>query len=314
MYRILSLDGGGIRGLLTTRLLEKLNLALPGFLDQFDLFAGTSTGAIPALGLAAGFSPAELSHIYQHHHREVFKDSFWDNLKDGYMVWGANYSHKGLQGVLANFFGDRTLGDLKKRVLIPTVHLDNKATQEGKPRYWKAKFFHNFPEDKPEADIHHLAADVALRSTAAPVYFPLYQGYIDGGLAANNPSLCALVQAIQAEDKPLNDIMLLSLGTGKNPKFIPEQEGDWGLIQWAYRHKKAEIRALKYPLVEMMFEVNIGLADYQCKQLLKTRYHRLDPLLPGPIDLDDCTQIGRLNKLAGCCDIRETITWLKNHL
>ena len=312
MYRILSLDGGGVRGLLTTRLLEKIDLVLPKFWTQFDLIAGTSTGAIPALGLAAGISPAALSEVYQESHAQVFKDSVWDNVKDLLAVTGAQYSTAGLKQVLADLFGHKNLGDLQKKVLIPAVHLDNQSTDPATPRHWKTKFFHNFTGR--DSDVAESVVDVALRSTAAPIYFPIYQGYIDGGLAANNPSMCALVQALKEGERPLQEIMLFSLGTGQNPKFIPEQEGDWGLLQWAYRKATPESPALRLPLVELIFEVSIGLADYQCRQFLGERYHRLDPILKEPIDLDDGTQVHRLNQLAGRIDLAETTAWLQQHL
>jgi patatin-like phospholipase/acyl hydrolase len=312
MYRILSLDGGGIRGLLATRLLQKIDLDLPKFWTQFDLIAGTSTGAIPALGLAAGISPADLSEVYQESHAQVFKDSAWDNVKDLLAMTGAQYSAAGLKRVLANLFGQKTLGDLQKRVIVPAVHLDNQSADPVKPRHWKTKFFHNFAGD--DSDAAELVVDVALRSTAAPVYFPIYQGYVDGGLAANNPSMCALVQALKEGEGPLEEIALFSVGTGLNPKFIPEQEGDWGLLQWAYRNATPASPTLRLPLIEMIFEVSIGLADYQCRQFLGERYHRLNPILKEPIDLDDGAQVYRLNQLAGRIDLKETITWLKRHL
>lgn len=312
MYRILSLDGGGVRGLLSTRLLEKIALSLPGFLDQFDLIAGSSTGAIPALGLAAGIAPEQLSELYQEHYQAVFADNLLDNIKDGLVAWGAQYSNEGLKDALAQLFGDQTLGDLPRNVLVPTVHLDNNPADPNEPRHWKAKFFHNYLGD--DSDAGERVVDVALRSTAAPVFFPIYQGYIDGGIAANNPSLCALVQAMNAADKGLDEIVLFSIGTGQNPKFISDLEGDWGLVQWSYRRATEESPALRFPLVEMMFEVNVGLAHYQCRQFLGQRYHRLDPILRDPIDLDDDQQVFRLNQLAGRLDVQASIDWLKQFL
>ena len=300
--------------MLTTRLLEKLELARPGFLAKFDLITGASTGAISALGLAAGITPAVLSTVYQEKGRLVFADSWLDNILDGIVAWGAQYSNEGLKQILQDLFGGKTLGDLPKKVLIPTVDLDNKSQDPRLPRQWKAKFFHNYPGDG--SDAAQRVVDVALRSMSAPVFFPIYQGYIDGGLAANNPSMCALVQALGESDEAqtLDDIVLLSVGTGRNPKFIPELDADWGLVQWAYRRRTPEQPPLRVPLVELMFEVNIGLADYQCRQLLGASYHRLDPILREPIDLDDNSQISQLNRLAGRKEnLEKTITWLKQY-
>ncbi|MEM7031164.1 MAG: patatin-like phospholipase family protein [Chloroflexota bacterium] len=310
MYRILSLDGGGVRGLLATRLLEKIAQRQPQFWEKFDLIAGTSTGAIPALGLAAGLTPHDLSDVYQRSCELVFRDGVVDNLRDGFSAWGAQYSHEGLKEVLQGLFGDKRLGDLNKKVLVPTVDLDNKPTNAQRIRQWKAKFFHNFEENGSDAD--ELVVDVIMRSTSAPVFFPIYQGYVDGGLVANNPSMCALVQVLNQKQMghSLNDLIMLSVGTGKNPKFIPDEDGDWGFSQWAFRPKSDLQPALRLPLLEMMFETSIGLADFQCQQILGDRYHRLDPVLAKAIDLDDDKQIGRLNQAAGRIDIDSTIAWV----
>ena len=88
-FRIVSLDGGGIRGVLTAALLERLDIEQPGFLAQVDLYAGTSTGGILALALASGLTPTEARNLYERLGAKVFKDSFWDNLKDLGQVAGA---------------------------------------------------------------------------------------------------------------------------------------------------------------------------------------------------------------------------------
>lgn len=313
MYRILSLDGGGVRGLLTTRLLEKIALTKPHFWEKLDLIAGTSTGSIPALGLAAGMTPAKLSRVYQKSCEIVFRDSAIDDLKDGFLLWGAQYGNEGMKQALTDLFGDRRLGDLQKKVLVPTIDLDNKPDDPRDIRHWKAKFFHNY--DLNHADANERVVDIALRSMAAPVFFPIYQGYIDGGIVANNPSLCAVVQVLSSlpVQVPLSQMVLLSLGTGRNPKYIPEEDGDWGLSQWSFRPRTADQPPLRLPLVELMFETSVGLADFQCRQLLGERYHRLDPILKLPIDLDDNNQLPRLNQLAGRENVMTTVEWLMRY-
>ena len=93
-FRIVSLDGGGIRGVLTAALLERLDSLQPGFLAQVDLYAGTSTGGILALALASGMSPTEARTLYERLGDDVFKDSLWDNLKDLGQITGAHYSNQ----------------------------------------------------------------------------------------------------------------------------------------------------------------------------------------------------------------------------
>jgi patatin-like phospholipase/acyl hydrolase len=302
-YRILSLDGGGIRGLLTVILLERLEAAHAGLLAQVDLFAGTSTGGVLALGLAAGFSPSEGRKLYEEKGAFVFADSVWDDLLDLGTAMGAQYSNDNLKKVLLEQFGDQTLGDLPKKVLISSFDLDNEAIWPGAVRTWKPKFFHNYPG--PDSDADQRVVDVALRTSAAPVYFPIYQGYIDGGVVANNPSMCALAQALDKGTgrQRVEDVVLLSVSTGRNPQFLDVGHADWGWTQWV-----VDLR-----LINVMLGGNVGLADYQCQRVLGERYHRLDPVLPEAIDLDDVKQIPRLKELAMQADLARTLVWLEQN-
>src|SRR5512133_2972167 len=100
MYHVLSMDGGGIRGILTARVLERIEAALPGFLADVELFAGTSTGGLLALGLASGMTPTELRGMYQRFADFVFADSLIDQIKDLGNLIGAEYSVEPLKEVL----------------------------------------------------------------------------------------------------------------------------------------------------------------------------------------------------------------------
>ncbi len=144
-YHILTLDGGGIRGVLTASILERLEEDMPGFLNEVDLIAGTSTGGILALGLASGMTPTQAREMYERLGSRVFKDSFWDNLTDLGQARGAQYSNTYLKEELLNQFGSMTLNELKTKVLISSFDLDNEATGFGKVRNWKPKYFHNYP-------------------------------------------------------------------------------------------------------------------------------------------------------------------------
>jgi patatin-like phospholipase/acyl hydrolase len=274
VYRILSLDGGGIKGLFTATLLDRLVQRWDGLLERVDLLAGTSTGAILALGLAQGMTPAELAELYRSQAGTIFDDSVVDDLVDLGTALGADYDHAGLQRLLEEAFGETTLADLSKRVLIPAFHLDAPARGE-RPRMWKPKFFHNFPGE--DSDAGERVVDVALRSSSAPTYFPSYQGYVDGGLVANNPSIAAVAQALdeRAEERVLEDIVLLSVSTGTEPKRIEGADHDWGWVRWAK------------PLVSLMISGVMGVADFQAKQLLRKRYFRLDAHFDRGVDLDD---------------------------
>jgi patatin-like phospholipase/acyl hydrolase len=292
-YRILALDGGGMRGLFSARLLERLESDRPGFVNKFDLFAGTSTGGLVALLLASGRKPDEIVESYQRFGPKIF--STWKFIPSGLPIWFlmsfglllAKYGNRNLRAALVNEFGAETrLGDLESQVLITSFDLDYGENLKSplRPGYhgnrtWKPKFFHNFPVEG--SDNEELVVDVAMRTIAAPVYFPVYQGYIDGAIAANNPSFVALMQAVYSSPAPspsLDDIALLSIGTGNFDQYISGKRLDWGMAQWASR------------LLDISMDSVSSMTDWQCRKMLETRYHRLNPDLGKKVDLDATKQ------------------------
>lgn len=299
-YKILSLDGGGIRGVLAIHLLKRIEKANPGFLDQVDLVAGTSTGGILALAIAAGKTLDEALSLYKGKGFQVFQDSFWDNLVDITNFRGAQYGNEGLKAALLEEFGSMTLGELKKKVLITSFDLDNNAFEATVTRSWKPKFFQNYPGSGSDAD--EKVVDVALRTSAAPTFFPIYQGYIDGGVVANNPSMCALAQAVNDNTgkQSLSEIRLLSVSTGGYPKFLETMDGDWGLIQWAR------------PLLEIMLEGSLEVAHYQCKNIMGRRYFRVAPRLNKSISLDNLESIPELEYVGENYDLTEANAFVEN--
>lgn len=298
-YRILTIDGGGIRGLITTILLERLEHSIPGFLSKVDLFAGTSTGGLLALGLASGLNPTQARRIYEDKGDVVFKVSLLRRILALGNLIGAKYSLNPLKEELHKQFGDLKLGDLPKKVLISSFDLDNGLHPSGTNRKWKAKFFHNYAGS--ESDGLESVLDVAIRTANAPTYFPIFQGYIDGGVVANNPSMCALAQALnpQTGGEELSDIALISFGTGHNPHYIPVQFGDWGVLHWATK------------IINLVTEGSAGLADYQCRQLLGERYFRVNPLLPYSIAMDNVDEIPRMVEIGNGFDLGEVENWIK---
>jgi len=295
-YRILCIDGGGIRGLYAAMLLQRLLADFPSLVERCDLLAGTSTGGILALALAHGAAIDELVDLYARRGKDVFEVAGIRHAREASGLVGGN-DNQHLHAVLGPVLGKTTLAGLKKRVLIPTFHLDNRG-EKGRPRTWKPKFFHNFPG--LESDGAELAVDVALRTSAAPTYFPVYQGYIDGGVVANNPSMAALAQALDRDtgNQDLADIAILSIGTGLNATYIEADSLDWGLEQWAK------------PLVTLMMDGMMTVADYQCTRLLGDRFHRLAPLLPKPVALDDVERTEELIAYAREVDLAATLRWL----
>ena len=291
MYKILSIDGGGIRGIIPARILERLQIHEPGLVQEFDLYAGTSTGAVLAAGFAYGFQPRFMRQMYQGFGVEVFADSLWDDLRDLKYLIGADYSLDNLKGLLERVIGSATLGDLPKKVLIAAFDLKDESHD---PPRWKPKFFHNYPESG--GDEEQSLVDVVLRSAAAPVYFPIYQGYIDGGVAAINPSTCALAQAFH---EGFLDVRLLSMGTGNNPRCLEQLDADWGVVQWGLN------------LVNMVMDGGSEVADYQCRQILADQYFRLQPQLPEPIGMDEWQSVEDLISIADSMDLQPILDWLK---
>jgi uncharacterized protein len=300
-YRILALDGGGIRGLYTAILLQRLAQQVPEFTDRADLLAGTSTGGILALGLARGISIDLLISLYQDNGSQIFSRSLWHKVREIDELIGPKYDNNDLVKRMQATFGDATLDDLLPRhVLIPTFDLDNQAAPPA-PRMWKPKFFHNF--EGPDSDGDQKIADVALCTSAAPTYFPVYQGYVDGGVIANNPAMSAVAQALDAGTgkQQLPDLRLFSVGTGITPAYVTGEGLDWGLAQWAP------------VLPDVMLEGGMGVADYECARLLGRNYFRLAPVLPSPIPLDSAKEIPTLVDYANQVDITAAVAWLKEN-
>jgi uncharacterized protein len=308
MYRILTFDGGGIRGLVTLAILKRLEAQIPTLIQNADLLAGASTGGIIALGLAAGKTVEEMTSFYRDHGKEIFDDSWWDDIRDLGGMTGADYDQKHLEKILTQIFQDTRLKDLRKRVLIPSFDLDNEATDPAK-RTWNPKFFHNFPGD--DSDGEELLVEVALNTSAAPTYFPSHDGFIDGGVVANNPSMASLAQTQDKRNTDpaprLDEIHLLSLGTGTNLSFIKGRTLDWGLAQWAK------------PLVNLLLDASTGVADFQCRHILKDTYQRIAPVFPSDtnIKLDEwqrsqeLIEFGNGAALADSWSGADVVAWLR---
>lgn len=308
MYRILTFDGGGIRGLVTLALLKRLETQIPNLIRGADLLAGTSTGGIIALGLAAGKSVDELISLYLDNGKKIFDDSWFDDLRDLGGLSGADYDQANLAKILKREFGKTRLKDLNKRVLIPAFNLDNRNPDPAQ-RTWAPKFFHNFPGKDSDGD--ELVVEVALDTSAAPTYFPSHGSYIDGGVVANNPSMAAVAQTQDARNTipapKLADLYLLSLGTGINLSYIKGKDLDWGLAQWAK------------PLVNLLLDAIMGVADYQCRQVLRDTYRRVAPAFPPDTNIkmdewqrsQDLLNFGNAAPLTDSGTGGDVVAWLK---
>ena len=296
MRRILSLDGGGIRGLVTCRWLQGVEAALakggkPGLLRSFDLLAGSSTGALIACGLATGRSPETLAEFYREHRHTIFPgiaNRLWSRA--GRLLSAGpsapRYDGKGLDKVLKKVFGDARLGDAKLPLLVTSYDTISRAPV----------IFKSF---KPE----HKALpmwEVCRGAASAPTYFPAHGmtvegrkcALIDGGLVANNPTACAIAEALRKDARVDNtqDLVVLSVGSGERNRPIDLKSAqEWGALEWAI------------PIIDVLFDGNTDSVDYIAQQLVGDGYFRMQTeLLVGLDDLDDvsATNIAALEALA----------------
>lgn len=202
-YFVVSLDGGGVRGVYQARVIERLQQKAP-FLHRVNFFCGTSIGAANAAILAKRRTSAGLVDMYRNYAKEIFGPRDWlDDLNPFDELIRAKYNHDGLAKALGSMFDEgETLGDLATRCMVVTFDLDNMdqqsletATRVYKTRRWKPKYGHNF--DLSSDDSKTPILDWLFRSMSAPTYFPSHQGYVDGGVVDNNPAAAALAKSIK---------------------------------------------------------------------------------------------------------------------
>jgi len=288
-----------VRVVLETTIIDRLQVEHPKILDEVDLFAGTSAGGILALCFAFGLSNAQTSTFFTTDATKIFSTSIAHKIEtlDGGTL--PQFKNDDLKEVLVKQFGTTKLGELKKKVIVLSFQLDNAENTKihHESRRWVPRFYHNLPGSSTNDE---LVVDVALRTSAAPTYFPIYQGHIDGAVIGNNPSMCAISCAVAA-GIAFQDLVVLSLSTGRDGLYIDEKEvgkGNWGLVQWAVH------------LPDMLLDAGWEVTDFQCRSLLGNRYYRIDENLPGNIGIADPKKIPVLDNLAKTLDISVALDWL----
>jgi uncharacterized protein len=292
----MTFDGGGVRGSLMATLVKRLVDKFPKLLEQVDLFAGTSTGSVVALTLASGRTADTLVDFYS-----------IENLKSAFSparfhLFRPKYSNANFKSLLESHFpGNPRLRDIKKyKLLAPAFKLDDSRKHD-----WRPVFAHNFPGSH---HLEELVVDVALRSAAAPTIFPSHQGHVDGGMMANNPSTAAIALAL-GHDQPrpdLDDVCLLSLGTGLTPNIVSLDTKGWGIVQWMLN----PFRSPSEPLLNILFDGVVEADAIMSRHLLGPRYCRLNPPLLRQTALDDWRAIPELIKTANDYDLQPTFDWI----
>jgi hypothetical protein len=284
--KLLSIDGGGIRGIFAIAILQALEEEYQQPIGTlFDVIAGTSTGAIIAAAVSLHKDMNEIQESYQNYGEKIFVRQ----AKVG--LFKSVYSDRYLRFLLKRAFGELTLADIRKPLLIPAVDITH-----CKP------FIHHSNYGQPESDDLSIKLwDAVLSSCSAPVYFPpnnVERKYlsIDGGLWANNPSLVCLTEASHFFNKGLEDINILSLGTGlQTINFSSDNKKTWGVNHWLPFH----FPTLKVTpkLLDLSLQLSSESISYHCQLLLKDNYLRINEELGEEIPFDDVKYMNELREL-----------------
>ncbi len=313
-FNILTIDGGGIRGIFPAMFLASIEAELKSrgvekwqIYQNFQLMSGTSTGGIIAIALGLGIAAAEILDLYVNNASKIF------GSKKGLLkqISYSSYNRNALENLVREKFQeinngiDPRLGDVKTPVCIPIYDL-----VEGKPSVLKSKYHPKFVRD-----YHIPAYKVALATSAAPTFFDPYStkyidlhgneknfsNKVDGGVVANNPTLLSLIEAQKAFKVPLSNIRILSLGTGHQKFKDACDRQKWGIKYWM-NFKRKRIMELfmqgQSQLVENLISLlHVGI-DKEEGHAPNFHYHRIETELDETckIELDE-TNVNKLEKL-----------------
>jgi len=214
-FKVLSIDGGGIKGLYAARLLEHFEERFNCHIaDYFDLVCGTSTGGLIALGLSLDIPVSLISNLYYRRGKHIFpqRNSLLGALKQ--LLLRSKYDNQELKTALQEIFGARTLAESRCLLCIPTFSLT-----DGRPFIFK----YDHAEGNLCRDGQTKYVDIALATSAAPAYLPIVtidnydrKQFIDGGVYANNPTLIGVVEALRyfvGIGKRFQKLMVMSIGS-----------------------------------------------------------------------------------------------------
>ena len=270
--QILSLDGGGIRGLFSAAVLASFERDLNvNVVDHFDLITGTSTGGIIALALGMGVTPLEVVEFYVEHGPSIFPDGMFRGAR---RLFKNKYDQEPLKRALREVIGEKTLGESTKRLVIPAYNLGQD----------QVRLFKTPHHPRLVRDWKIPAWQVALATSAAPTYFPACSDIdrsrmIDGGVWANNPTVVAIAEAKSMLNVPLESIRVFSLGTCDDLCHPPDELDKGGLLKWKYDAVRVALRGQSQ-----------GATNTAIHLLGQERVHRLDPPVPkGLYELDKVT-------------------------
>ncbi len=261
-FQILSLDGGGIKGIFSAGVLaaieEDLGIKVA---DHFDLLAGTSTGGIIALGLGLGLRPREIVEFYVKEGPQIFPRCFGLKLLQ-HWLW-RKFSAKPLEDALKRCFPEKKFGDSTKRLVIPAYNIGEDDVY----------LFRTPHHERLRRDYKVPAWKVARATSAAPTFFSCTREVdslrlIDGGVWANNPTLVALAEAVGTLNVPLSAIHVLSLGTSDAIVHRKNRLDIGGVIAWGRENTAVDV---------IMRGQSIGVHNQARFLLGEDNIERLDP-------------------------------------
>jgi patatin-like phospholipase/acyl hydrolase len=262
-FQILTLDGGGIRGLFSAALLAAMEEDLGTRIDQhFDLIAGTSTGGIVAIALGLGIRPRAIVDFYLQHGPKIFANPV--RLRSAQHWAFRKYSTAPLEKALQDTFQGAAFGDSTKRLVITSYNLGADDVY----------LFRTPHHERLRRDYKVPAWQVARATTAAPTFFGAFRGVdglrlVDGGVWANNPAMVALAESYGTLGVPLTDTWLLSVGTYDAVQNRPRYLDKGGRLAWASSAPDVLLRA-----------TSIGVRNQADFLLDRARFLRIDPKVP----------------------------------
>lgn len=270
-FQMLTLDGGGIRGVFSAAVLAAIEEDLDvNIRDHFDLISGTSTGGIIAIALGLGIPPRGILDFYVSEGPKIFRDPF--ALRKAWHWVHAKHDPRQLEESLRAVFGDSLFGESTKRLVVPSYNIGQSDVY----------LFRTPHLEKLSRDYRVPAWKVAMATAAAPTYFPVARQVdgirlVDGGVWANNPTLVALAEAVGQLNQPMEDVLALNVGTMSGLKSFPKGLDRGGKKQWA-KHA--------HPLI--LDASSLGVQKQAALLLPSGRYLRIDAVAPDTeVSLDD---------------------------
>jgi patatin-like phospholipase/acyl hydrolase len=301
LIRILSIDGGGIRGIIPGQILVLLEEKLKAksknpnarIADFFDFIAGTSTGGILTCAYLCPdqehmkrpkFTAQEVVNLYLDHGSDIFSDSLKHKIITAGGILDEKYSSAPLEKALNDYFGDTKLSQLLKPCLISAYDITRR----------QAHFFTQHDAIKKKG-WNFLVKDIARATSAAPTYFEcsniksltsISYPLIDGGVFVNNPTLCAYSEVHNKFKKTAKEMVILSIGTGYvKTEYRYKEAKDFGMMSWIK------------PLISIMMSGVSEVVDYQIKQMYSAvkapkQYLRINTEIPITVnpEMDDASK------------------------